>query len=193
MEFDVIVKKRKSARAFSKKKVSWKNILEAVDAALQGPFAGNQNNLRFLIVEKQETIKAIAKLCEQEWISQAQTLILVLSNDINLENMYGERGRIYSRQQAGAAIQTILLKLTELGLGSCWVGAYSDELLKSKLEIPQHIQIEAVIPVGYSDEKTPKKNKKELENALYWERWEQIRRPTNFEPVRHDYHPGRYD
>ena len=118
-------------------------------------------------------------------------MIVVCSDDTHLEDLYGERGRIYSRQQAGAAIQTLLLALTDLGISSCWVGAYTDEFVKQKLKIPQHINIEAIIPVGY-EKKMPgdeKKKKKELESVLYWEEWKNSRRATLFEESKEDYNP----
>jgi len=180
MEFDHIIKKRKSIRNFTKRKVSWKFALDAIEAANQGPFAGNHNNLKFVIIENNNTINKIAEITEQPWISDSNLLILVCSDDIHLENIYGERGRVYSRQQAGATIQTILLKLIDLGLESCWVGAYADEILKESLRIPQHIQIEAIIPIGYEDKsKSIKKpRKKALDNAIYWEKWDNEKRPT---------------
>lgn len=189
MNIDALAKKRKSVRSFKSKKVSWKQILDAIDTALQGPFAGNHNNLNFLIIESKETIKQVASFCDQSWVVEASSLVLVLSDDTHLENIYGERGRVYSRQQAGAAIQTMLLKLTEIGLGSCWVGAYTDELIKQKLKIPQHIQIEAIIPVGYSNDKEGKKPKRSLETVLSWEKWGQNRRPTKHEEPEEDYRP----
>ncbi|MBS3088738.1 nitroreductase family protein [Candidatus Pacearchaeota archaeon] len=191
MEFDKVVRKRKSSNQFSGKKVSWKDVLEAIDLANQGPFAGNHNNLHFLIVEELNTIKDLANCCEQSWISNSNILIVVCSDDTHLEDLYGERGRIYSRQQAGAAIQTLLLALTDLGISSCWVGAYTDEFVKQKLKIPQHINIEAIIPVGY-EKKMPgdeKKKKKELESVLYWEEWKNSRRATLFEESKEDYNP----
>ncbi|MBI5804248.1 nitroreductase family protein [Candidatus Pacearchaeota archaeon] len=181
MEFDFVVKKRNSTRSFKNKKASWKDILEAIDAANQGPFAGNQNDLKFLIVEGKEAIKDIAEICEQDWIKDAGIIVLICSDEKNLENMYGERGRVYSRQQAGAAIQTMLLKLTEMGLDSCWVGAYSDVSLKEKLKIPSHIQIEAAIPIGYAKEHEKKKSKNKLEHSLYWEFWGEDKRQKHHE------------
>ena len=177
-----MVRKRKSVRSFSVKKVSWKSVLDAIEIANQGPFAGNMNNLKFLIIEDQEAIKKIAKFSEQTRVSEAPILVVACSDETHLENTYGERGRVYSRQQAGAAIYAFLLKLTELGLAGCWVGAYSDELLKESLGIPQHIQIEAVIPIGYENKKLheEKPKKKELENAIYWENWGNGKRPTIF-------------
>lgn len=179
MQFDHIVKKRKSVREFSKKKPNWKHILDAIDSTIQNPFAGNLNNIKFLIIEEEHKIKSISEIAEQPWISQSKTLVIICTDDTHLEDKYGERGRIYSRQQAGAAIQTFLLKLTDLGLSSCWIGAYSDEILKQTLDIPQHIQIEAIIPIGYENprKKVKKPEKIELENVLYWEKWDQWKRP----------------
>jgi len=179
MELDKTIKQRKSTRAFKPKKVQWKKVLEAIDAANQGPFAGNTNNLHYIIVEDKNSIEKLAKHSHQTWISNAPILIAICSDDTHLENLYGERGRVYSKQQAGAAINTILLKLTEQKLANCWVGAFTDEFVKNALGIPAHIQVEAIIPIGY-EKKTEKKKKKkkQLENTLFWESWETKKRPT---------------
>ncbi len=177
MQFDDVVKNRKSAHSFNKKKVHWEKILEAIDAANQGPFANNLNNLRFLIVEEEEMIKKIAEAADQLWINEASAVILVCSDDKELESMFDERGRVYSRQQSGAAIITLIFKLTDLGVSSEWVGAYDDDQLRYHLRIPKEKQIEAIIPIGYEKEKRPKKKKKELVNTLYWEQWNNNRRP----------------
>ncbi len=171
MDLDTVIEKRSSIRTFTSKTPSWKLVLEAIDTANQAPFAGNHNNLKFLIIENGEAIKKLAKFSNQHWIAEASTIVLVLSDDTHLENIYGTRGRVYSRQQAGAAIENFLLKIIDLGLSACWVGAYTDELIKEIFEIPQHIQIEALIPIGYAKEKPAKKRKKELKNSIYWEKW----------------------
>ncbi len=191
MEFDTVIKKRRSVKEFKAKKASWKLVLEAIDTSLQGPFAGNHNFLKFLITEEPDIIKFIAKHCEQVWIAQVEILVLVLSDDKHLENIYGERGRVYSRQQAGAAIQTMLLKLVDLGLSSCWVGSYDDDAIRDKLKIPKNIQIEAILPIGYEDTKKQdeKKPKKALDTVLFWERWGMPRRPSIFEEGVEDYRP----
>lgn len=183
MEFDSVIKKRRSVRSFTSKKPSFKQILEAIDATLKNPFAGNHNNVKFVIIEDENTIKEITKHTHQSWIENSSLIVLICSNDTHLENLYGERGRVYSRQQAGAVVQTFLLKLVDLGLSACWVGAYTDEIIKQLLKIPQNIQIEAIIPVGHEKKgKTEKKPKKQdLENVLFWEQWAQTKRPPIFQ------------
>ncbi len=192
MEFDSVIKKRKSVRSFKGKRASWKDVLEAIDSAIQAPFAGNHNNLKFICIESEHAIAQVAKLCEQLWINDSSFLVVVCSDDRHLENMYGERGRVYSRQQAGAAIENLLLKLTDIGLAGCWIGSYSDEILRQTLKVPLHIQIEAVIPIGYEkpDRTKSKPSKKSLATSLFWETWGKDKRPTFFqEPDVDKVHP----
>lgn len=183
MEFENIVKKRHSARDLAPKASAWKDVVDAIDCAIQGPFAGNVNNLKFVIIENPETIKKIAKHCKQLWISQAGLLLIVCSDDTHIVNMYGERGRVYGKQEAGAAIMTIIFRLTELGLASCWVGAFTDEMIKSSLKIPAHMEVEAIIPIGKEIPSKAKRIKKKtnLVTVLNWEKWGKLKRPTAFE------------
>lgn len=178
MDFNKIIDSRSSVNSFSSKKPSWKPVMLAIDAALQGPFAGNRNNLKFIIVEDKNTIKSLAKHSNQSWISETKLAIVVISDDTILENLYGEKGRVYSRQQAGAAIQTVLFKLVDQKLSACWVGSYTDEIIKQLLKIPAHMQIEAIIPVGYAKHKQKKKRKVELSNSVNWEEYGMNRRPS---------------
>jgi len=176
-----VIDRRRSVRDFGKKRASFKLVIDAVDAANQGPFASNHNNLKFLIVENPDKIAEIADASEQDWIATSGIVVLIVSDDKHLENVYGERGRVYSKLQAGAAINTFMLKLTDFGLDSCWVGAYSHEKLRKAFKMPKHVQIEAVVPIGYAVKHNRKKEKKELEWSLFWEEWGAQRRPTKFE------------
>ncbi len=180
MKLEEAISKRHSIRKFSSKNVKWSDILEAIDSAAKIPLAGNTFNLKFLIVSSQELKNEIAKHCQQLWISEAPYIIVVCSDESRLKMLYDSRGSIYSRQQAGASIQNLLLKLTEMKLASCWVGAYADELVKQILRIPENINIEAIIPVGYSSEKPRTKNKVSLENIIFWEFWKQKKKPFPF-------------
>ncbi|MEM4259313.1 MAG: nitroreductase family protein [Candidatus Pacearchaeota archaeon] len=181
MDFNRVIEARHSSRAFKQKKVKFSDILEAIDAAIKGPFAGNYNNLKFIIVEEEKTIKTLAKHANQTWINEAPAVVVVCADDTHLENQYGKRGCDYSRQQAGAAINTLILKLTDLGINSCWVGSFDYEIIKELLKIPQNIHIEAIIPVGYERGKPKKERKQELETVLRWEDYKTTKRPALFQ------------
>ena len=180
MDFDKIIDARHSSRTFKSKRVAFGDILDSIDSAIKGPFAGNLNNLKFIIVEDDKKIKAIAKHASQTWINEASTVVVVVADDINLENQYGKRGCDYSRQQAGAAINTFMLKLVDLEINSCWVGAFDFEIIKEILKIPQNLHIEAIIPVGYEKGKGKKERKLDIESVTRWEDFKTTMRPSLF-------------
>ena len=131
MEFDSVIEKRHSTRSFKNKGGPWKEVIIAIDAALAAPFCGSYGYIKYLMVESRKNIEKIAELAQQTWIQESNLLILVLQDDRKLEALYGERANRYARQQAGAAIENLLLKLTDQNIDSCWIGAFPDERIKS--------------------------------------------------------------
>lgn len=168
------IEKRISIRDFSNKSVKFGQVLEAIDAANKAPFAGNINNLKFIIIEDKKNKNNISEFCQQYWMSDAQWIVLVCSESKKLEQLYQDRGQIYGKQQAGAAIQNFLLSITDQGLGACWIGAFSEREIKSKFKIPEEWEIEAILPIGHPKIKPQKKARKnELEGKIFWEQWDQ--------------------
>ncbi|NCO11244.1 hypothetical protein CO038_01955 [Candidatus Pacearchaeota archaeon CG_4_9_14_0_2_um_filter_39_13] len=184
MNLDKVIDERRSVREFSDKKVKWADVLEAVDSARKAPLAGNHCNFKFIIIEDSKKKNKLAEVAEQYWIADAPMIVIVCSDDAPLENIYYDRGKIYARQQAGAAIENFLLKITDMGLSCCWVGAFPDEIVKQILKIPNHIHVEAILPVGYAKFKTKAPKKSSLEKIISWESWGTKKRPTGVKDPR---------
>ena len=171
MDFDKVIQKRASIRGYSGKKPQIEKIIKAIEAANKAPTPGNLQLLSYTIIEKPETIQKIAQACQQEFVQQAPFVVVVCSKPKHCERLYDKKGKIYLRQHAGAAIENFLLKIIDLGLSSCWVGAFSEVTLKTLLRIPEDIDIEAVLPIGYKlvFDKTTQKRKPHLENRVFFE------------------------
>lgn len=171
MEFDRVVEKRQSIRNFSSKKVDWKDVIKAVSCALQAPSAGNIQSLRFILVSDKDKIKKLADASQHDFLVKVQYAVVVCSKNDQLKRLYEDRAERYSRQQAGAAIEHFLLKISDLGLASCWIGVFSDEIVKDILQIPDDVNVEAILPVGYEVGKTRKKQKANLDSVLYFDKY----------------------
>ena len=168
MELHKIIQSRRSAKKFSEKKPDWREILECIDSIRYAPMAGNNFTLKVILVDDKDSINKIAESAQQPFISQAHYLLVVYSNNIRTTTSFGKRGKIYSRQQAGAAIQNFLLKIKEKKLSTCWVGHFVDNQIKRELKIPENSDIEAIFPIGYESEKGKSKRKIELDSFLYF-------------------------
>ncbi|MEK6908951.1 MAG: nitroreductase family protein [Nanoarchaeota archaeon] len=181
MKTEEAINKRQSIREFSNKPIKFEAVLEAIDSANQAPFAGNINNLKFIIIQEKQNKSYIAEFCQQYWVSDSQWVVLVCSELKKLEELYQDRGEIYSKQQSGAAIQNFLLTITNQGLGACWIGSFSEKEIKSKFKIPESWNIEAIIPIGYPKNKKQKQARKiSLEGKIFWEKWDQNKKPVKY-------------
>ena len=173
MEFDEIVRKRRSIRKYLSVPVGRELIAKIIQAGNEAPCAGNIQNWRFIIVEDEKLKKKIAKAAlEQYWIATAPVVIVVCSDNDEIKKFYGLRGeRLYSIQNCAAAIENMLLKVVELGLGSCWVSAFDENELSRDLEIPDNVRPQAILPIGYPAEEVPRAMRFRLEDICFISKW----------------------
>jgi len=179
MELDKAINSRKSIRSYKPRKPDWRDILECIDATRQAPMAGGIFSQQFLIINEAKIINKIAEYSSQDFISQAKYVVLFITKPGQTTLNFKARAKKYLPQQAGAAIQTFLLKLTELNLSTCWIGHFNEKQIKLELRIPEENTIEAIFPIGYSNDK-PKSHppKSDLYTLLYFNRWGNKRMKT---------------
>lgn len=176
MDFDKVVESRHSVRSFKEtKEPNYRRVIEAIESATKAPLAGNLPSLKYIMVSNREKIKELAQAAQQDFIAKACYIVVVCSDKRFLEKYYYERAEMYARQQAGAAIENFLLKITDIGLGSCWIGAFSEGTVKRILNIPDNINVEALLPVGYAafEEQAnyKKQPKPEMNSLLFFDKY----------------------
>ncbi len=182
MQFDELLKSRYSCRHFSivngkPEKISLDKLIEICNAARLTPMAGNIYSIKLILVTDREKIIKLAQASMQSWVANAYAIIVVCTDGKQTRIAYGKDAERYLPQQAGAAIQNMLLKATELGIGSCWVGAFYEEKVKEILGIPDDIKVEAMVVLGMPTKNKLKKRllkqkpKPELRNILYFDKW----------------------
>jgi nitroreductase len=168
--FDCILTRR-SIRRYSDIPVEWDKVGKICEAGKAAPSSGNIQNWKFVVVTKEETRKKVAQAClEQYWMAQAPVHIIVCGEPKKAQQFYGIRGdRLYTVQNCAAATMNMILMAHSLGLGSCWVGAFDEEMLKRALAMPDRARPQSVITIGYSDEKPPMPQEYNLEDVAYLE------------------------
>jgi len=179
MDFEEVLKTRRSIRkyALTKKgepeKIDIEKIFEIIDAARYAPMAGGIFSLKFILVLDRNKIEKIAEYSQQQFLADAFAIIVVCTDGKATKRFYGERAERYLRQQAGAAIQNMLLKTTELGFASVWIGHFYDDGIKELLKIPDDIFIEALLPIAkpWPNLKLKEKTLIDMKRILYFDEW----------------------
>lgn len=171
MQLKKAIEEFHNVKKFSQKKPDWRDIIECIDSARFAPMAGDNFTLKFILIDEKNSIKKLAEYSQQPFIQNAQYVIVICSNPKRTISLYGKKGEIYTRQQAGAAIQNIILSLTEKKLSTYFVRHFVEESIKKELKIPDDVNIEAILPIGYEFKKSKLKEKLDLNGILYFKNW----------------------
>lgn len=168
MKLDKAIQERYSCKKFSDKKPNWREITQCVDAMRYAPMAAKYYSLKFILIDNKEKIEKLAQASQQPFIADAPYVLAVITNPSRTIKAFPDRADKYLKQQAGAAIQTFLLKIQETGLATCWIGHFVDEMIKKELAIPDSSDIEAIFPIGYPKNKPKLSKKIELDKVMYF-------------------------
>ncbi len=85
----------------------------------------------------------------QEWISDAQSAIVLTAVVERMKKKYGERGYRYIYMEAGHIGQNIYLVCEALGLGTCAIGAFFDDSVANLIGVSASEEIPVYIyPLG---------------------------------------------
>jgi len=155
MEVFEAIYTRRSIRKFSEVPLEFDKIVEVCKAGMYAPCAGDLQNWRFIIETKTNVIKGLYHhTLEQEAFMTATAAIVVVAETETAEKFYGMRGkRLYAIQNCAAAIQNMLLAAHAIGLGAVWIGAFDENRINDQYRIPSTARAQAIILLGYPDEK----------------------------------------
>lgn len=159
------MKKRKSVRSYSGKKVG-RDLLDLImKAGLQAPSGKNGQPWRFYLIHEDKNL--FRRIAEQTVyfpsVYYADCLLLVF---LDKEESYHY---IKDVQAIGACIENMLLAAEELGLGVCWNGEIlrNEEKVKEILSIGNRYDLMAMLAIGYSsEEQSLKPLRKDLKEVL---------------------------
>ncbi len=165
-----VIEKRYSVRSYANKDIPDKDLRKILESARLAPSAGNRQEWRFIVV-KDKDIRA--KLCEaakeQVFVSEAPVVIACCAET---DNHMMTCGQLCYPIDVAVAIDHMALVATELGIGSCWIGAFHEDKVKKILNIPDEIRVVELLCLGYAaDEKPHEKNRLSLKKIVKYEKW----------------------
>lgn len=164
MEVFKTIEIRRSIRKYKKIIIPEEDIEKLMEAARLAPSAANGQNWKFVIINDQDIKKRLETACgNQEWVGTCSTVIAGIV-DPNLNRWY--------QVDISIALEHIVLQATELGLGTCYIGKFSEDDIKRILKIPQDKKLIALLTVGYADEKPDPRPRKKIKDIISYDQYE---------------------
>jgi nitroreductase len=170
MTVEEAIRSRQSVREYADRPVEKQKIEAVVEAARLAPSAGNRQEWRFVIVTDSTNRKKMSKAAAGQLFVGNAPCILACCADTDYHEM--RCGQLCYPIDVAIAIDHITLRAVELGLGSCWIGAFYEDEVKKLLKIPDNIKVVELLTLGYPKEDTlRKKNRLPIERIVFYEEW----------------------
>ena len=150
-----LVMERLSVREYTDKEISNDTMQLILQSAMQAPSAHNQQAWEFIVVDDKEILEKLSKASSGAWmLKDCNKAIIVLMRK-------EQKAPLMIQQDMGAVTENILLEAANLGIGSCWIGAYPLQERLDYIHEVLNIKEQTVfcqIALGYP------KNKKEVKS-----------------------------
>lgn len=167
MDIYEAIKRRYSVRSYRAKAVPEEVLKRVLEAARLAPSASNRQDYKFVVVREAEKRKELARAANyQSFVGEAPVVIVAVS--LNPGRIMSCEVPAYAVDLA-IAIDHITLVAVEEGLGTCWIGAFSQEEVKKILDIPEKYKVAALLALGFPADRPGPKTRKNLEELVCYD------------------------
>jgi nitroreductase len=165
MEFMELVRARRSVRRYRGEAVPAELVAKVLEAVRTAPTAGNFQAYEIYLVSGEQRMKALAGATfNHDWIAQAPLALVVCTDAARCEYEPKEHWAV---QDASIAATLAHLAIADLGLSSCWVGAFIPAKVAEVIEAAEgHVPL-AVLPFGYADEVPQDSGRRAVEEFVH--------------------------
>jgi nitroreductase len=163
---------RRSVRRFSSRPVEDDKLTKVLEAGRLAPSAKNMQDWKFVVV-KDELLRNKLTIAarNQEFVGQAPIVIAACGTS----NYVMTCGQYTYTIDVSIAVDHMTLAAVDEGLGTCWIGAFYEDLVKEILGIPNDVRVVALLPLGYpaddSKDRSPVKSRKPLNEIVVYDVW----------------------
>jgi nitroreductase len=182
VELSDVIASRRSIRKFRQEDISADTVQLLLNAARLAPSGSNLQPSRFIVVQSQAAKEALGQCTPYKFIVKASVIFVCCADltaittrdrrvgelqkegafegvDMDMNDpsavspiMDAEAVRAYLSMNVAIAIEHIVLKAVDLGLGSCWLGRFDRDKVKKFLALDESIYPVVLLPVGHPDQ-----------------------------------------
>ncbi len=169
MDYQKLIRIRRSIRAYRPDPVPEDVLHRLLDAARVAPTAANRQPFQLIVVTEATTRARLKEVYDREWFWSAPLIIVGCVEEAKAWQRAD--GFNAAEVDLSIAMDHLILAATDEGLGTCWICHFDEERLKQILGIPDKVRVIALTPVGYPAAEPRPFQRKPLEELVRRERW----------------------
>ena len=173
-----IIRRRRSVRGYLDTPVPDETIVELVEAARLAPSACNSQPWRFVAARGKAKVELVEKalggiVVGNRWARTAPVIIAACADLSFITHKVAAQvqGLEFHLLDMGIAIEHLVLRAAEMGLGTCWIGWFDEKAAREVLRVPGNVRVVALVTVGVpqSAPAAAGTNRLSLDDILFWD------------------------
>jgi nitroreductase len=169
MNFQELAANRYSARSYKTDAVPEKALRAVLEAGRLAPTAANRQAFRIMVMRTENAKDKLLDIYRSEWFVQPPLVLAVLS--LCKESWVRRDGKSYADIDAAIVMDHMVLAAADLGLGTCWIGAFDLQKARTVLSLPEDVEPIAFTPLGYPADTAGQKKRKNLDDLVIYDSW----------------------
>lgn len=169
MDFAELIKARYSVRAYRPDPVEEEKLRQVLEAARLAPTAANRQPFRLIVVHTAGREDELRRIYNSKWFTQAPLVLAVCG--LPRQAWTRRDGKNYCDVDAAIVMDHITLAAADLGLGTCWIGAFDPAAAREVLGLPDEAEPIVLTPLGYPADEPRPKQRKTLAELVRYEHW----------------------
>jgi nitroreductase len=174
-----IVKGRRSIRRYQEKQIPGEHVQQLLDSIRWSPSWANTQCWEVVVV-KDGSVKEKLKECLHPTNPAQKAMVeapVVFALCARLKSSGFYKGEVTTKFgdwfmfDLGVAAQSLCLAAHELGLGTVIVGLLDHEKTKKVLEVPEGVEVVALVPAGYPAKDSPAPRRRETAEFTHHDRF----------------------
>lgn len=163
------IEARRSIRSYQDREIEEDKLRRVLEAGRLAPSASNMQEWKYVVVRDKELRKKMAAAARgQSFVGEASAVIVGCA--VHTDKVMSGGQCAYPIDLA-ISMDHMTLAAVEEGLGTCWIGAFSEPEVKKVLGIPEEVRVVCLLPLGYPAEEPGTKPRKSFEECVVWDRW----------------------
>ena len=147
MDVHEAIRTRRSVREYADTPVPETSLTKVLEAAMLAPSSSNKQNWRFIVVRDADKRRKLAEGAgNQMWIASAPIVLAPVATETT--SMMTCQVPRYAVDLA-IAIDHMTLAAVAEGLGTCWIGRFSQEKARAILGVSDSCMVVTIMPLGY--------------------------------------------
>ena len=169
MNFLKLAAKRYGVRAYKSDPVEDEKLQQVLEAVRLAPTASNREPFQLIIVGTKGKEADLGRIYSRPWFVEAPLVICACA--IPSQSWIRRDNKNYSDIDVAIAMDHLTLAAVDLGLGTCWIGAFDPLAAREILCLPNEIEPVAFTPLGYPNDQPKEKTRKSIGELVRYEHW----------------------